>query len=571
MHFLNFAVVAFLSTASSFTICSNHFLKGTSSSSNRHLLESRLQSEPGFGSENPIDDGKTQLDQMAIYQQQLQVWQQQMAAFAQFNVANPEAASQMNMPPPPTPPNFAHPSAGESIMPAPSPPEDLTTVNPKDFIPKGSGNKDAYEITNPADVYLAQLKRDSAVRSEARKKGDLETANKPFEDFGVKAIGSILSEELIASRREQLAQNGGEFETSRDEMIIPYAEEEDTRNSNYTGISYRQKLMEKKKSKTLDKDAASKPGVAEVSPVVVPESTLEPLEAEESPSTNPVLNTEEEEKPNFALPVKTEAEMTPISAPSMEDSEETRRSIRNLMGLILKQRGGPGFGAGRLKEAEAMRLENNASEIMALLKLETGIDTTLSPTTVEKKQVRLDLPVPKLDREPSSVIGAIACVQAAATMYLDADAASQDDLVVTVRDALASALDTLDDEIKNRSSDNVAPQQHLQVSKPVFATTMEFPDTFQVAKSEIESELASDIPIDSKSNQPESTLVEAVSSVDSNSAALQDIYETLKSVAGDQKFGLGNVSSDDTSNIKDALIEMRGLLMDELDNGIPAK
>lgn len=569
MHFLNFAVVAFLSTASSFTICPTRVLRGTSSLANRHYLENRLQSEPGFGSENTIDDGTTQLDQMAIYQQQLQVWQQQMAAFAQFNAANPEAASQMKMPPPPTPPNFAQPAAGESITPAPSPLEDLTTLNPKEFIPKGSGNKDAYEITNPADVYLAQLKRDSAVRSEARKKGDMETANKPFEDFGVKAIGSILSEELIASRREQLAQNGGEFETSRDEMIIPYAEEEDTRNSNYTGISYRQKLMEKKKRKTIDQEAASEPGVAEVAPVVVPEPTLVPLEAEQAPSINPDPNEEEEEKPNFALPVQTEAELTPILAPSMEDSEETRRSIRNLMGLILKQRGGPGFGAGRLKEAEATRLENNASEITALLKLETGIDTTPSPTTVEKKQV--DLPVPKLDREPSSIIGAIACVQAAATMYLDADAVSQDDLIVTVRDALASALDTLDDELKNRSTYNVAPQQHPPPSEPVFATTMEFPDTFQVAKSEIEPEIASDIPIDVKSTQSEATLVEAASSVDSNSAALKDIYKTLKSVAGDQKFGLGNVSSDDASNIKDALVEMRGLLMDELDSGIPAK
>jgi len=528
---------------------------------NRHFLENRLQSEPGFGNENIIDDGTTKLDQMAIYQQQLQVWQQQMAAFAQFNVANPEAASQMSMPLPPTPPNFAQPAAGESITP--------TTVNPKDFIPRGSGNKDACDITNPADVYLAQLKRDSAVRSEARKKGDMETANKPFEDFGVKAIGDILSEELIASRREQLAQNGGEFETSRDEMIIPYAEEEDTRNNNYTGISYRQKLMEKKKLKAIDQEVASEPGVAEVAPVVVPEPTLEPLEAERAPSPNLGPNTEEEETPNFALPVKTDAEMPPISAPSMEDSEETRRSIRNLMGLILKQRGGPGFGAGRLKEAEATRLENNASEITALLKLETGIDTTPSPTTVEKNQVRLDLPVSKLDREPSSVIGAIACVQAAATMYLDADAVSQDDLIVTVRDALASALDTLDDEIKNRSADNVAPQQHPPPSKPVFATTMEFPDTFQVAKkSEIEPEITS---IDVKYTQSEATLGGAASSVDSNSAALQDVYETLKSVSGDQKFGLGNVSSDDASNIKDALIEMRGLLMDELDSGIPSK
>jgi hypothetical protein len=212
--------------------------------------------------------------QMAIYQQQVVVWQQQMTAFGQFSVANPAAAASMTMPPPPTPPDFsggapapvaaaaapapvaaapapvaAAPVAPVAAAPAPVDPEALKNVDPKEFIPMGGGNKDAYEITNPADVYLAQLKRDSNVRTEARKRGDLEVANKPFADYGVQAIGTILGEELIARRREQLAQNGGEFETSRDEMIIPYAHEEDTRESNYTGISYRQKLEEMKKKR----------------------------------------------------------------------------------------------------------------------------------------------------------------------------------------------------------------------------------------------------------------------------------------------------------------------------------
>eukprot|EP01083_Nonionella_stella_P081131 223346_1 len=207
--------------------------------------------------------------QMAIYQQQVVVWQQQMTAFGQFSVANPAAAASMTMPPPPTPPDFSGgapvaaaaapapvaaapaPVAAAPVAAAPAPvdPEALKNVDPKEFIPTGSGNKDAYEITNPADVYLAQLKRDSNVRTEARKRGDLEVANKPFADYGVQAIGTILGDDLIARRREQLAQNGGEFETSRDEMIIPYADEEDTRESNYTGISYRQKLEEMKKKR----------------------------------------------------------------------------------------------------------------------------------------------------------------------------------------------------------------------------------------------------------------------------------------------------------------------------------
>jgi len=50
-------------------------------------------------------------------------------------------------------------------------------------------NSDAYTMSNTADVYFAQLKQDSKVRKMARLSGDLETANKVFNDDSVKSIG----------------------------------------------------------------------------------------------------------------------------------------------------------------------------------------------------------------------------------------------------------------------------------------------------------------------------------------------------------------------------------------------
>jgi len=44
-------------------------------------------------------------------------------------------------------------------------------------------------MSNTADVYFAQLKQDSKVRKMARLSGDLETANKVFNDDSVKSIG----------------------------------------------------------------------------------------------------------------------------------------------------------------------------------------------------------------------------------------------------------------------------------------------------------------------------------------------------------------------------------------------
>lgn len=220
------------------------------------------------------------------YYQALQAWQQAMVAFQQFSAANPAAAAQMTPPPPPPPPVFAQPgvpAAPAAVPPpvqavqqqqyqAPPPPpppavpqqqqpsvdananadtgDEVNTDNLYDLLPKkAGGNNDAYEVNNSADVYFAQLKRDSSVRIAARKKGDLETANKPFAEKGVVALGGLLSEELINKRRERLAQNGGEFETSRDEMILPSHFQDDGTNKDLTttGTSYKERLMEAKK------------------------------------------------------------------------------------------------------------------------------------------------------------------------------------------------------------------------------------------------------------------------------------------------------------------------------------
>ena len=53
-------------------------------------------------------------------------------------------------------------------------------------------NRDADTIANTADLYFAQLKRDSSVRGIARIEGDDELANKVFEDEGIKELETIL-------------------------------------------------------------------------------------------------------------------------------------------------------------------------------------------------------------------------------------------------------------------------------------------------------------------------------------------------------------------------------------------
>ena len=55
-------------------------------------------------------------------------------------------------------------------------------------------NRDADTIANTADLYFAQLKRDSTVRTMARIRGEDEVAESVFEDEGVKQLENLLVE-----------------------------------------------------------------------------------------------------------------------------------------------------------------------------------------------------------------------------------------------------------------------------------------------------------------------------------------------------------------------------------------
>jgi hypothetical protein len=53
-------------------------------------------------------------------------------------------------------------------------------------------NRDADSIANTSDLYFAQLKRDSTVRTLARIRGEVEIAEKVFEDEGIKQLDDLL-------------------------------------------------------------------------------------------------------------------------------------------------------------------------------------------------------------------------------------------------------------------------------------------------------------------------------------------------------------------------------------------
>lgn len=533
--------------------------------------------------QQPMQQPQSQpgMDPYATYQSQLQAWQQQMAAFAQFSAANPQAAAQMTMPPPPQPPmqqNFGgvpppqqQPPQPQQqyqppVAPAQSENQDPKSLNPYDYLPKGDGrNRQAYEVNNAADVYFAQLKRDSTIRTNARKAGDLDTANSVFKDHGVKALTGLISDELLAARRERLQESGGEFETSRDEMILPqhFVGSEDVDKA-YTGSSYKEKLLNAKKKKGGE-GAATAAATAKTS--YAPEvqqfdlASTAPNLATEQQQPEPQESQESQQAANFALPVKDETDIEEISAPSMEDSDETRQAIRTLMGLLLKHRGGPGFGHGRLVGDEAQKLEAAVPGILSLLKNEAGIVGTGTAAP----------PAPPVEREQMSPLtGSVACIDAAITMYKNSDAAGQSELIVPLRDALLSAVNTInkvvaEEDLNAQSSSSASsPPPSPDAPEPVYATTMDFPETYQVARPEEEDlqEIAEVIANSSTSS--------GAAVLSENTARLQKTLDSLKALTGNKKLGLRDISKEEIASARDAINDMRSVFMDELEANVPA-
>ena len=248
----------------------------------RARISTFLPSDPDFYNDGGVapQPSQTNVDPMAIYQMQLGAWQGQMTALTKFMTDNPSAASSMTLPPPPEMPNLEA-SVGLQQQQQSAPPQkqlrqphQKQNLPPSNFLPKPlpdkKGNKDTFDIQNSADLYLAQLKRDTIVRTEARVSGDITTANSPFSDDSVKQLGGYLSDELIELRREQLrkeTQGGVDIQKLQQEIeeeeaakaVVEEARLERIRvkrskESSTVGLSYREKLAAVKRRKIKDND-----------------------------------------------------------------------------------------------------------------------------------------------------------------------------------------------------------------------------------------------------------------------------------------------------------------------------
>ena len=227
------------------------------------------------------------------------------------------------------------------------------------------------------------------------------------------------------------------------------------------------------------------------------------------------------------------------------DEESAIRSIRTLMGLILKHRGGPGFGAGFLKGPDINRFEQTLADVSATIRSEL-IDcdeVTQNPSPPDT------VPIPKSTSKPpfelSPLDESFQCIDAIVNMYKQAPSRQRDELLVPLRDALVSVVTKCNSLIDEARSDSVGDNVEL-----------------------VGDIMARVVPSDTSGHEEDSeTDVFPLLSVGSTSELFARAKASLESLTGDGKYGLSECSSNEALEAIELLKQVRVALMDELEFG----
>jgi len=288
-------------------------------------------------------------------------------------------------------------------------------------------------------------------------------------------------------------------------------------------------------------------------------------------------------------------------APTSTEEEEARRKVRTLQGLLLKHRGGPGFGSGRLKAPEAKRLEDTLEEVKGIMRKEVGVmnaavepDLFAPPVApkVESPIVR-EAPLPAVDRtpavltmatpettapetaspmvkaklEPDPLAGPVTCLETVLRMYKESASPSEREaLLIPLREALMLAAGESNKVIAETDLNNhraalaSGPPPVDRVDDMPAGNMMGFPGARAVARPDAdgtEDALPAEPPL--SSGAPLS---------DSNEAErkLREARDALLDASGsDGRLGLrANLSAEEAVDLAEKVRGVKSVLLDEV-------
>jgi hypothetical protein len=445
-------------------------------------------------------------------------------------------------------------------------------------------NRDAEAMVNTSDVYFSQLKLDSAVRNKARYNGEFEKAEAVFADPAIKEIKLHVNPFMEEQRKKELEM----VETAVDEMLTPeiLGSLQKPVNIHDRGVSYKELLEQKRKAagqatpNTKPSSPAPSPPTSESAAVVDP--PLVPPVAPERPATSSSTTVSPTPKRDVSFDPPEPAEPS-IDQPS-EDA--TRRDIRTLMGLLIKHRGGPGFGAGRIVGAEMERFAALASDVVSTLRTEAPsvkMDIPLEPANTSSSAREALLATDRaVAYAPDGVSGAsqnsypqfsgaitqaprvpaadrinsvLACIEGAITMYKNAPPELQNSVLVTLRSALLSAVSTCNEIVVANEVEEFEAYR-TALSDPRTRNT-NLPSSYGSSTSP--KQYFDVIP-------EKSDIVQSSRSVDDESEGfLESVYQKLKDAAGDGKMGLrADLDPAKAEELANDISRMRAILVNEL-------
>lgn len=379
-------------------------------------------------------------------------------------------------------------------------------------------------------------------------------------------------------------ENKGMFQAMAEEMkqyqIRQAASQPDAKD---TGPKYKAMMEAKKKGKTSGpiSPAVQTGPVASIltptpAPVVaeVPAPVPAPVVAEiPAPVPEPAPVVAQVPAP-VPVPAPVVAEIpapnsvTTAASEPMEETELTKRKIRELQGLFLKHRGGPGFGSGRLRGNEIEQFETTLKSVGAQLRADAGPRSDVAPavsapvpatpapappvtaaspaipvqTTMASAPVPIITPPPRPDTSAMTTFSAgsvdprlessFACVEGALQMYKNCPPDIQQGMLMALRAALLSAANSCQQVIEGTvdQSSYAPPPSAAAFAAALGAqdATIEEPGEEPVVVAPVQDALPS--------------------GNDSNTLLLRKVYDSLSAASGQGKFGLGPISADEVNS-----------------------
>ena len=400
---------------------------------------------------------------------------------------------------------------------------------------------------------------------------------------------------------------------------------------NYRGVSWKDRLKQQRQKRggNVAVSAAPPARVEEpAAPVAAPEpvvSVPEPVEMSARPAVvevqlpepTPVVQQVPAVPEPVIQPTPVQQAPTPTqpaasSGPASPD--EQRQNIRTTMGLLLKHRGGSGFGAGRIKGPEIDRFEEIFEDVTAMLRDEAmqGASTN-EPMMSYSPAPAAGQPAAVQDADPAQVDSMIACIEGAVLMYKNSPAELQESVLPLMRSALMSAVNTCNNMIAGDQVVNIPSSASgtAQIDRMIAciegATSMykNSPPELQgsvlitlraalmsavnecnkiIAENEIANLEAYQAATGSQAvdeveepvvqapvaAQPAAPAQSVLTGTDSNSKVLQSVYDQIQAVSGDGKFGLKEgMTADEAEALIGGIQDMRTVLMEELESGVP--